>query len=276
METTSALKSYLNDISKFRVLTKEEEETLFAKAKSGDKKARAEIINCNLRLVVSIAKKYQAQHLQLMDLIQEGNLGLLQAYDKYDISKGYKFSTYATWWIKQNIGNAISNKNDMIRKPVYLKENIAKMKKVASQIELANGGESATAEQIASVMKISKKSVENMQNVINNSQVVSMETPLNSETDDTLQDFIADEESETPDEVASKNDTKRVIMNAIKKVLTPREQEVILMRNGFITGEEETLQAIGDKLGLTRERVRQLESQALKKLAKVKELKDLA
>lgn len=273
---TSALKSYLNDISKFRVLTKEEEETLFAKAKSGDKNARAEIINCNLRLVVSIAKKYQAQHLQLMDLIQEGNLGLLQAYDKYDISKGYKFSTYATWWIKQNIGNAISNKNDMIRKPVYLKENIAKMKKVASQIELSNGGETATAEQIASAMKISKKSVENMQNVINNSQVVSMETPLNSETDDTLQDFIADEESETPDEVASKNDTKRVIMNAIQKVLTSREQEVILMRNGFTTGEEETLQAIGDKLGLTRERVRQLESQALKKLAKVKELKDLA
>ena len=273
---TSALKQYLQSISQFKVLTKEEEEQLFIKAKSGDKQAREQIINCNLRLVVSIAKKYQAQHLALLDLIQEGNLGLMTAYDKYDLSKGYKFSTYATFWIKQSISNAISNKNDMIRKPVYLKENIAKMKKVASVIEMQKGGESATSEEIAKALKCSPKSIENMQKVISNSQVVSMETPLNSETDDTLQDFIADEESETPDEIVANKQKKSVILKVIDKVLTPREKDVILMRNGFTTGEEETLQAIGDKLGLTRERVRQLESQALKKLARVKELQDLA
>ena len=275
MEELSALKIYLNNISKFRILTKEEEKDLFAKAKNGDSKAREEIINCNLRLVVAIAKKYQAQHLQLMDLIQEGNLGLIEAYNKYDVSMGYKFSTYATWWIKQNIGNAISNKNDMIRKPVYLKESIAKMKKVARQIEM-HSGNSASVEEIANAMKISKKTVENMQKVINNSQVISIETPLNNETNDTLQDFIADDESETQEEIVSKKDSIRFILNIIDKTLTPREKDVILMRMGFISGEEETLQAIGDKLGLTRERVRQLESQALKKLARVKELKDLA
>lgn len=275
MEELSALKIYLNNISKFRILTKEEEKDLFEKAKNGDSKAREEIINCNLRLVVAIAKKYQAQHLQLMDLIQEGNLGLIEAYNKYDVSMGYKFSTYATWWIKQNIGNAISNKNDMIRKPVYLKESIAKMKKVARQIEM-HSGNSASVEEIANAMKISKKTVENMQKVINNSQVISIETPLNNETNDTLQDFIADDESETQEEIVSKKDSTRFILNIIDKTLTPREKDVILMRMGFISGEEETLQAIGDKLGLTRERVRQLESQALKKLARVKELKDLA
>lgn len=275
MEELSALKIYLNNISKFRILTKEEEKDLFEKAKNGDSKAREEIINCNLRLVVAIAKKYQAQHLQLMDLIQEGNLGLIEAYNKYDVSMGYKFSTYATWWIKQNIGNAISNKNDMIRKPVYLKESIAKMKKVARQIEMQSGN-SASVEEIANAMKISKKTVENMQKVINNSQVISIETPLNNETNDTLQDFIADDESETQEEIVSKKDSTRFILNIIDKTLTPREKEVILMRMGFVSGEEETLQAIGDKLGLTRERVRQLESQALKKLARVKELKDLA
>lgn len=275
MEELSALKIYLNNISKFRILTKEEEKALFEKAKNGDSKAREEIINCNLRLVVAIAKKYQAQHLQLMDLIQEGNLGLIEAYNKYDVSMGYKFSTYATWWIKQNIGNAISNKNDMIRKPVYLKESIAKMKKVARQIEM-HSGNSASVEEIANAMKISKKTVENMQKVINNSQVISIETPLNNETNDTLQDFIADDESETQEEIVSKKDSTRFILNIIDKTLTPREKDVILMRMGFVSGEEETLQAIGDKLGLTRERVRQLESQALKKLARVKELKDLA
>lgn len=275
MEELSALKIYLNNISKFRILTKEEEKALFEKAKNGDSKAREEIINCNLRLVVAIAKKYQAQHLQLMDLIQEGNLGLIEAYNKYDVSMGYKFSTYATWWIKQNIGNAISNKNDMIRKPVYLKESIAKMKKVARQIEMQSGN-SASVEEIANAMKISKKTVENMQKVINNSQVISIETPLNNETNDTLQDFIADDESETQEEIVSKKDSTRFILNIIDKTLTPREKDVILMRMGFVSGEEETLQAIGDKLGLTRERVRQLESQALKKLARVKELKDLA
>lgn len=275
MEELSALKIYLNNISKFRILTKEEEKALFEKAKNGDLKAREEIINCNLRLVVAIAKKYQAQHLQLMDLIQEGNLGLIEAYNKYDVSMGYKFSTYATWWIKQNIGNAISNKNDMIRKPVYLKESIAKMKRVARQIEMQSGN-SASVEEIANAMKISKKTVENMQKVINNSQVISIETPLNNETNDTLQDFIADDESETQEEIVSKKDSTRFILNIIDKTLTPREKDVILMRMGFVSGEEETLQAIGDKLGLTRERVRQLESQALKKLARVKELKDLA
>ena len=275
MEELSALKIYLNNISKFRILTKEEEKALFEKAKNGDSKAREEIINCNLRLVVAIAKKYQAQHLQLMDLIQEGNLGLIEAYNKYDVSMGYKFSTYATWWIKQNIGNAISNKNDMIRKPVYLKESIAKMKKVARQIEMQSGN-SASVEEIANAMKISKKTVENMQKVINNSQVISIETPLNNETNDTLQDFIADDESETQEEIVSKKDSTRFILNIIDKTLTPREKDVILMRMGFVSGEEETLQAIGDKLKLTRERVRQLESQALKKLARVKELKDLA
>lgn len=275
MEELSALKIYLNNISKFRILTKEEEKALFEKAKNGDSKAREEIINCNLRLVVAIAKKYQAQHLQLMDLIQEGNLGLIEAYNKYDVSMGYKFSTYATWWIKQNIGNAISNKNDMIRKPVYLKESIAKMKRVARQIEMQSGN-SASVEEIANAMKISKKTVENMQKVINNSQVISIETPLNNETNDTLQDFIADDESETQEEIVSKKDSTRFILNIIDKTLTPREKDVILMRMGFVSGEEETLQAIGDKLGLTRERVRQLESQALKKLARVKELKDLA
>lgn len=273
---TSALKQYLIEISQFKVLTKEEEKDLFAKAKNGDEQARTKIINHNLRLVVAIAKTYKANNLSLMDIIQEGNLGLLKAYDRFDYTKDYKFSTYATNWIKQNINNAILNKNDMIRKPVYLRENIAKMKKVASQIEMQKGGENATNEEIAKALKVSTKAVDNMQKVISTSNVVSMETPLNSETDDTIQDFIADEENDTPDEVANKNDATKVIMKAIEKTLTPREKEVILMRMGFATGEEETLQAIGDKLGLTRERVRQLESQALKKLAKVKELKELA
>lgn len=274
MELTST-QLFFKDIAQYKVLTKEQEEELFVKAKKGDRNAYNVLINSNLKLVVSIAKKFKerARNLELLDLIQEGSLGLMVAYDKFDIAKGFKFSTYATFWIKQSIENAISNKNEMIRKPVYLKQNIIKMKK--AQAKLEQDGHTATAEEIAKELKTSVKSVELMQRTLETTQTISMDKTLNNDTDDTILDFIADE-SATPDEVANQNGTAKKIDEIMKKVLTARECEVVRYRYGFITGEEETLQTIGDKLGITRERARQIEANAMKKLRTNKTFQQLA
>lgn len=273
-EMPSATKLYLQEIGKFPVLTKEEERALFVKAKNGDKVAEEKIINSNLRLVVSIAKQYHATRLTFLDIVQEGNIGLMKAYKDFDLNKDYKFSTYATFWIKQAIGNAIKNKNDMIRKPIYLQENINKMNKAVAK--LSQNGDKPSIEEIAKEMKISVNEIKSMQSAIADTKVVSIDTPLGEETENTIADLIADTQSKSAEEEMEEKILAKTIKEEMERLLTPREIQVITLRNGLESGEEETLQAIGDKLGITRERVRQLENTALKKLRKSEILKGLA
>lgn len=270
-EMPSSAKLYLQEISRFPVLTKEEERQLFIKAKNGDICAKEKIINCNLKLVVSIAKQYHANHLSFLDIVQEGNIGLMKAYKDFDLSKDYKFSTYATFWIKQAIGNAIKNKNDIIRKPIYLQENINKMNKAIAKLN--QNGKTPTAEEIAKEMNVSINEIETMQNTICDTQVISMDKKLGDETEDTIGDLIADTDSKSVEEEIENKIVAKTVASEMKRLLTPREIEVITLRNGLNGGEEETLQAIGDKLGITRERVRQLENTAIKKLRKSEILK---
>lgn len=270
-EMPSSAKLYLQEISRFPVLTKEEEKQLFIKAKNGDICAKEKIINCNLKLVVSIAKQYHANHLSFLDIVQEGNIGLMKAYKDFDLSKDYKFSTYATFWIKQAIGNAIKNKNDIIRKPIYLQENINKMNKAIAKLN--QNGKTPTTEEIAKEMNVSINEIETMQNTICDTQVISMDKKLGDETEDTIGDLIADTDSKSVEEEIENKIVAKTVASEMKRLLTPREIEVITLRNGLNGGEEETLQAIGDKLGITRERVRQLENTAIKKLRKSEILK---
>lgn len=270
-EMPSSAKLYLQEISRFPVLTKEEEKQLFIKAKNGDICAKEKIINCNLKLVVSIAKQYHANHLSFLDIVQEGNIGLMKAYKDFDLSKDYKFSTYATFWIKQAIGNAIKNKNDIIRKPIYLQENINKMNKAIAKLN--QNGKTPTVEEIAKEMSVSINEIETMQNTICDTQVISMDKKLSDETEDTIGDLIADTDSKSVEEEIENKIVAKTLASEMKRLLTPREIEVITLRNGLNGGEEETLQAIGDKLGITRERVRQLENTAIKKLRKSEILK---
>lgn len=276
MEMLSMAKNYLNQIAQYKVLTKEEEKKLFDTMHNGAsenerKQARHKIINCNLRLVVSIAKNYTS-NLDFMDIVQEGNFGLMKAVDLFDATKDFKFSTYATFWIKQAIGNAINNKNDIIRKPVYLKTKIATMKKTMRDLE--QQGISTTAENIAKAMKESVSEIEKLQSAIHNTKVVSLDTPLGDETDDTIEDLIPDSQP-TPSEEYDKKTYKTIVRQAIEKSLNEKEQYVIKARSGMLTGEEQTLEEIGQHLNLTRQRVKQIETNAYSKLRRCKELMEL-
>ena len=267
------VRMYLKEIGKIPLLTMEEEMKYSVAAAAGDEDAKRVLAESNLRLVVSIAKRYVGRGLLFLDLIQEGNIGLMKAVEKFDYDKGFKFSTYATWWIRQAITRALDDQARTIRVPVHMVETINKMARIQRQMTLELNRE-PTEEEIAKKMGIS---VEKVREVIKISQdPVSLETPIGEEDDSHLGDFIKDELSMSPEEYA----TNEILKEEIKSVLLTlqeREQEVLELRCGLVDGTSHTLEEVGKKFNVTRERIRQIEAKALRKLrhpSRAKKLKD--
>ena len=267
------VRMYLKEIGRISLLSPEEELELSEKVAEGDEEAKSKLAESNLRLVVSIAKRYVGRGLLFLDLIQEGNIGLMKAVDKFDSDKGYKFSTYATWWIRQAITRALADQARTIRVPVHMVETINKMSRIQRQLTLELNRE-PSEEELAKKMGIS---VEKVREVIKISQEpVSLETPIGEEDDSHLGDFIKDESSMSPEEYA----TNEILKEEIKSVLMTlqvREQEVLELRFGLIDGTCHTLEEVGKKFNVTRERIRQIVAKALRKLrhpSRAKKLKD--
>ena len=267
------VRMYLKEIGRISLLSPEEELELSEKVAEGDEEAKSKLAESNLRLVVSIAKRYVGRGLLFLDLIQEGNIGLMKAVDKFDSDKGYKFSTYATWWIRQAITRALADQARTIRVPVHMVETINKMSRIQRQLTLELNRE-PSEEELAKKMGIS---VEKVREVIKISQEpVSLETPIGEEDDSHLGDFIKDDSSMSPEEYA----TNEILKEEIKSVLMTlqvREQEVLELRFGLIDGTCHTLEEVGKKFNVTRERIRQIEAKALRKLrhpSRAKKLKD--
>lgn len=267
------VRMYLKEIGRISLLTPEEEMDLSVSVADGDEEARNILAESNLRLVVSIAKRYVGRGLLFLDLIQEGNIGLMKAVEKFDFGKGYKFSTYATWWIRQAITRALADQARTIRVPVHMVETINKMARIQRQMTLELNREPSD-EELAKKMGIS---VDKVREVIKISQdPVSLETPIGEEDDSHLGDFIKDESSLSPEEYA----TNEILKEEIKSVLStlqPREQQVLELRFGLIDGTSYTLEEVGKRFNVTRERIRQIEAKALRKLrhpSRAKKLKD--
>ena len=267
------VRMYLKEIGRISLLSPEEELVLSERVAAGDEVAKSELAESNLRLVVSIAKRYVGRGLLFLDLIQEGNIGLMKAVDKFDSDKGYKFSTYATWRIRQAITRALADQARTIRVPVHMVETINKMSRIQRQLTLELNRE-PSEEELAKKMGIS---VEKVREVIKISQEpVSLETPIGEEDDSHLGDFIKDESSMSPEEYA----TNEILKEEIKSVLMTlqvREQEVLELRFGLVDGTCHTLEEVGKKFNVTRERIRQIEAKALRKLrhpSRAKKLKD--
>lgn len=258
---------YLKEMGSLPLLTIEEERKTAIAAKKGDEKAREKLIESNLRLVVSIAKHYQNRNLTLLDLIQEGNLGLMRAVEKFDPCKGYKFSTYATWWIRQYISRALSDTSSTIRIPVHAYELFGKIKRAERNIPV-DGDREPTDEEIADYLNMNVTKIKEAKIARRKLELVSLENPVKNNDDrdkSTFKDFVPSEES-TPEEIAYDNALKEAIREVIS-TLTPKEQEVLNLRFGLTTGGVVyTLEEIGNGLGVTRERVRQIENKALRKL----------
>lgn len=258
---------YLKEMGSLPLLTIEDERKTAIAAKKGDEKAREKLIESNLRLVVSIAKHYQNRNLTLLDLIQEGNLGLMRAVEKFDPCKGYKFSTYATWWIRQYISRAISDTSSTIRIPVHAYELFGKIKRAERNISV-DGDREPTDEEIADYLNMNVTKIKEAKIARRKLELVSLENPVKNNDDrdkSTIKDFVPSEEN-TPEEIAYDNALKEAIREVIS-TLTPREQEVLNLRFGLTTGGVVyTLEEIGNGLGVTRERVRQIENKALRKL----------
>ncbi|MBE6740640.1 MAG: RNA polymerase sigma factor RpoD [Ruminococcaceae bacterium] len=256
------VKVYLREIGRVPLLTTDEEIELAVKISEGNQYAKQRLTEANLRLVVSIAKKYVGRGMYFLDLIQEGNVGLIKAVDKFDHTKGFKFSTYATWWIRQAITRAIADQARTIRIPVHMVETINRLKKVQSQLLHENGFE-PSEELIADKMDLPVERVREIMRVAQ--EPVSMETPIGPEEDSRLMDFIRDEEALAPDEAALKTITNEDI-DSVLKTLTPREESVIRLRFGLKDGRCHTLEEVGTEFNVTRERIRQIEAKALRKL----------
>ena len=267
------VRMYLKEIGRISLLTPEEEMELSIKVANGDEEAKNRLAESNLRLVVSIAKRYVGRGLLFLDLIQEGNIGLMKAVDKFDYDKGYKFSTYATWWIRQAITRALADQARTIRVPVHMVETINKMARIQRQLTLELNRE-PTEEEIAKKMGIS---VEKVRDVIKISQdPVSLETPIGEEDDSHLGDFVKDVNAMTPEEYAT-NEILKEEIKAVLETLQEREQEVLELRFGLIDGTSHTLEEVGKRFNVTRERIRQIEAKALRKLrhpSRAKRLKD--
>ena len=267
------VKIYLKEIGRVPLLTAEEEIERATRMAQGDKYARKRLSEANLRLVVSIAKRYVGRGMQFLDLIQEGNLGLIKAVEKFDYTKGYKFSTYATWWIRQAITRSIADQARTIRIPVHMVETITKVKKVSSQLLHENGHE-PTPQEIADRLGIT---VDRVREILRISQdPVSLETPIGEEEDSHLGDFIPDEDAPAPAEAASRTLLKEQL-SEILGTLTPREEKVLRLRFGLEDGRPRTLEEVGKEFDVTRERIRQIEAKALRKLrhpSRSKKLKD--
>ena len=262
MNLDDPVKIYLREIGRVPLLSSEEEIELAVKISNGDQKAKQRLTEANLRLVVSIAKKYVGRGMYFLDLIQEGNVGLIKAVDKFDYQKGFKFSTYATWWIRQAITRAIADQARTIRIPVHMVETINRLKKVQSQLLHENGFE-PSEELIAEKMELPVERVREIMRVAQ--EPVSMETPIGPEEDSRLMDFIRDEDALAPDDAALKTITNEDI-DSVLKTLTPREESVIRLRFGLEDGRCHTLEEVGTEFNVTRERIRQIEAKALRKL----------
>ena len=256
------VKAYLKEIGRVPLLTAEQETELARAAQAGDEDARRKLSEANLRLVVSVAKRYAGRGLPFLDLIQEGNLGLMKAAEKFEPERGFKFSTYATWWIRQSITRAIADQGRTIRIPVHLVESINRVKKTTGDLLRKNGRE-PTAEEIAVQLDMAQ-------------DPISLETPVGEEEDAHLEDFIQDEDAGVPVDEAGRQLLRRELFSVLKS-LTPREERVIALRFGLEDGRAHTLEELGKEFNVTRERVRQIEAKALRKLrhpSRAKRLRD--
>jgi RNA polymerase primary sigma factor len=264
---------YLKEIGRVPLLTSEEEVALALRMENDDEEAKRTLAEANLRLVVSIAKRYVGRGMLFLDLIQEGNLGLIKAVEKFDYRKGFKFSTYATWWIRQAITRAIADQARTIRIPVHMVETINKLIRVQRQL-LQELGREPSPEEIAKEMNISEDKVREIQKIAQ--EPVSLETPIGEEEDSHLGDFIEDHDARAPAEEASFT-LLREQLDEVLKTLTDREQRVLRLRFGLDDGRARTLEEVGQKFGVTRERIRQIEAKTLRKLrhpSRSKKLKD--
>lgn len=267
------VKAYLKEIGQVPLLSAEEEQALARAARAGDADARRRLSEANLRLVVSVAKRYAGRGLPFLDLIQEGNLGLMKAAEKFEPDKGFKFSTYATWWIRQSITRAIADQGRTIRIPVHLVEHINRVKKTAGELLRKNGRE-PTAEEIAVRLEMEPDRVRELMQL--SQEPVSLETPVGEEEDAHLEDFIQDEEAGVPVDEAGRQLLRRELMSVLKS-LTPREERVLTLRFGLDDGQPRTLEELGREFNVTRERIRQIEAKALRKLrhpSRAKRLRD--
>ena len=267
------VRMYLKEIGKVPLLTSEEEIALAQRLEAGDQYAKKKLAEANLRLVVSIAKRYVGRGMLFLDLIQEGNLGLIKAVEKFDYTKGYKFSTYATWWIRQAITRAIADQARTIRIPVHMVETINKLIRVQRQL-LQELGRDPFPEEISKVMDLPVEKVREIQKIAQ--EPVSLETPIGEEEDSHLGDFIPDDEAPAPAEAAAFTMLKEQLINVLD-TLTPREEKVLRLRFGLDDGRARTLEEVGKEFNVTRERIRQIEAKALRKLrhpSRSKKLKD--
>ena len=267
------VKAYLKEIGQVPLLSAEEEQTLARAARAGDADARRRLSEANLRLVVSVAKRYAGRGLPFLDLIQEGNLGLMKAAEKFEPDRGFKFSTYATWWIRQSLTRAIADQGRTIRIPVHLVEHINRVRKTAGELLRKNGRE-PTAEEIAVRLEMEPDRVRELLQLAQ--EPVSLETPVGEEEDAHLEDFIQDEEAGIPVDEAGRQLLRRELMSVLKS-LTPREERVITLRFGLDDGRPRTLEELGKEFNVTRERIRQIEAKALRKLrhpSRAKRLRD--
>jgi len=267
------VRMYLKEIGKVPLLTAEQEQDLAQRMLDGDEDAKAQLIEANLRLVVSIAKRYLGRGMQFLDLIQEGNLGLIKAVDKFDHSKGFKFSTYATWWIRQAITRAIADQARTIRIPVHMVETINRL--VREQRALIQElGREPTVEEIAERMGLPVEKVREIQKI--SQEPVSLEKPIGEEEDSHLGDFIPDDDAMSPADQVAYTLLKEQLLDAMKS-LTAREEKVLRLRFGLDDGRQRTLEEVGREFNVTRERIRQIEAKALRKLrhpSRSKKLKD--
>jgi RNA polymerase primary sigma factor len=267
------VRMYLKEIGQIKLLSMEEELALADRIAEGDESAKNELAEANLRLVVSIAKRYVGRGMLFLDLIQEGNIGLMKAVDKFDVTKGYKFSTYATWWIRQAITRAIADQARTIRVPVHMVETINKLARIQRQLTLELNRE-PTEEELASKMNIPVDKIKEIYKI--SQEPVSLETPIGEEDDSHLGDFIKDERNVSPEEYAT-NEMLKDEITEVLSTLTEREEKVIRLRFGLEDGKSRTLEEVGQMFGVTRERIRQIEAKALRKLrhpSRSRKLKD--
>ena len=267
------VRMYLKEIGQVKLLTLEEELELADRIIEGDENAKATLAEANLRLVVSIAKRYVGRGMLFLDLIQEGNIGLMKAVDKFDVSKGYKFSTYATWWIRQAITRAIADQARTIRVPVHMVETINKLARIERQLTLELNRE-PTEEELSKKMNLSVDKIREIYKI--SQEPVSLETPIGEEEDSHLGDFIPDETNMSPEDFAI-NELLKDEISEVLLTLTEREEKVIRLRFGLEDGRPRTLEEVGQLFGVTRERIRQIEAKALRKLrhpSRSRKLKD--
>lgn len=272
VKINDSVRMYLKEIGRVPLLSADEEVNLALRIQQGDQEAKQELAEANLRLVVSIAKRYVGRGMQFLDLIQEGNMGLMKAVEKFDHTKGFKFSTYATWWIRQAITRAIADQGRTIRIPVHMIETINKIKK-ASRIHLQETGKEPTADYLAKTVEMPVEKVKNILEM--NQDPISLETPVGSEDDSELGDFVEDDKFLNPHEATVRSVLKEKLNEVLKKELNEREEQVLRLRYGLDDGAPKTLEEVGKIFEVTRERIRQIEVKAINKLKNIKKKKGL-